>query len=91
MFSPSATAARGVSMELNAYVQLLHLLPFLKVISVVGALPHMGTHPAPAPLSWHDIETISDHCQGCSESVFFHYVDPQDDIGMSIHWIGFLL
>ena len=51
MLSPSATAARGVSMELNAYVQLLHLLPSLKVISVVGALPHMGTHPAPAPLS----------------------------------------
>ena len=59
MFSPSATAARGVSMELNAYVQLLHLLPSLKVISVVGTLPHMGTHPAPAPLSWHDITILT--------------------------------
>ena len=45
------------------------------LVSVVGTLPHMGTHPAPAPLSWHDIEKISDHCQGCNDSIFF-----------SLHW-----
>ena len=74
MFSPSATtAAQNVSMELNTYVQLLHLLPYL--FQLWALLPHMGTHPAPAPLSWHDIEKISDHCQGCNDSIFF-----------SLHW-----